>query len=296
MADFTSDFWHWFIAIVTVLSILALFPLILLNRGHKPQGEVETSGHVWDEDLKEYNNPLPAWWLNLFVITLVFGLGYLILYPGLGSFSGLLNWSSTGQYEEEMNAARERFDPIFRQYASVPIHERTDNEDAMRTGRRLFLNYCAQCHGSDAHGSPGFPDLADDDWIYGGQPDQIYQSILNGRVGIMPPWETPLGGSEGVREVTQYVLGLGGREHDSELAAAGKTKYNQLCVACHLPDGTGNTLLGAPNLVDDIWLYGGSSDDIAHSIAIGRNGVMPPHEKLLGEDRVHLLAAYVYGL
>lgn len=295
MADFTSDFWHWFIAIVTVLSILALFPLIFMNRGHKPQGEVETSGHVWDDDLKEYNNPLPAWWLNLFIITLVFGLVYLILYPGLGSFSGLLNWSSTGQYEEEMNTAREKFDPIFRQYASVPIHELIDNEDAMRTGRRLFLNYCAQCHGSDAHGSPGFPNLTDDDWIYGGQPDRIYQSILNGRVGIMPPWDIPLGGPEGVREVTQYVLGLSGREHDSELAA-GKAKYDQFCVACHQADGTGNILLGAPNLADDIWLYGGSPDDIAHSIGTGRNGVMPPHEKLLGKDRVHLLAAYVYGL
>ncbi|MCY4150515.1 MAG: cytochrome-c oxidase, cbb3-type subunit III [Gammaproteobacteria bacterium] len=296
MADFTSGFWHWFIAIGTVLSILALFPLIFMNRGHKPEGDPETSGHVWDEDLTEYNNPLPSWWLNLFIITLVFALVYLTLYPGLGSFQGLLGWSSKGQYQEEIGFAKERFDPIFEQYASLSPSDLIANADAMRTGKRLFLNNCAQCHGSDAYGASGFPNLVDNDWQWGSEHEQIYQTIINGRIAAMPPWETPLGGPDGVRDVTHYVLNLSGQEHNAEFASAGKAKYDQLCAACHQPNGSGNVLLGAPNIADNIWLYGGSYDDIYHSIAIGRNGVMPAFNNLLGEDRVYLLSAYVQSL
>ncbi len=296
MADFTSEFWHWFIALGTVISILALFPLILLNRGHKPEGAVETSDHVWDEDLTEYNNPLPSWWLNLFFITLVFGLVYLILYPGLGSYQGLLNWSSKDQYQKEIDTAKEQYGPIFEEYASLPPAELIQNAEAMRTGKRLFLNNCAQCHGSDAYGAPGFPNLVDKDWQWGSDHEQIYQTIINGRVAAMPPWETPLGGPDGVRDVTHHVLNLSGQEHNPEYASAGKVKYDQLCIACHQANGSGNVLLGAPNIADTIWLYGGTYDDIYHSIAIGRNGVMPAFSDLLGEDRVYLLAAYVQSL
>ena len=295
MADFDSNFWHWMIVIVSLVSILILFPFIYLNRGKPSSGEAETMGHVWDDDLEEYNNPLPRWWLNMFVITLVFGLGYLVLYPGLGHYSGLLNWTSTGSYEQEIESAREKFDPIFAAYASTDIETLSHDAEAMNSGERLFINYCSTCHGSDARGAKGFPNLRDHDWIFGGTPDQIKHSILKGRVAVMPPWGPALG-DEGVDNVANYVISLSGRQHDETKAATGKTQYQQFCAACHQADGTGNPVLGAPNLADRIWLYGGSLETIKQSIEVGRNGNMPPHEEFLGADRVHLLTAYVYSL
>ncbi len=295
MADFVSNFWHWFIVIVSLLSILILFPFIYLNRGKPSDGKTETMGHVWDGDLEEYNNPLPSWWLNLFLITLVFGLVYLVLYPGLGKFEGILNWSSTGQYNEEIEVAKTQYDPIYEGYAATEIAALSKDPDAMKTGARLFINYCSTCHGSDARGAKGFPNLRDHDWLYGSDPEQIKVSILNGRAGVMPPWKAVIG-EEGSINVAHYVLSLGGRDHDAALAEKGAVQYGQLCVGCHLPDGSGNTALGAPNLKDRIWLYGGSLETIAESIEIGRNGQMPAHKDFLGEDRVHLLSAYVYSL
>jgi cytochrome c oxidase cbb3-type subunit 3 len=295
MADFVNDFWHWFIVVISLVGILVLFPFIYMNRGQKNDGNPETMGHIWDDDLEEYNNPLPAWWFNLFLVTLVFGLVYLVLYPGLGHFKGVLNWTSTGQYEEEVETANTRFDPIYEQYAATSIPELSGNSEAMKTGKRLFLNYCAICHGSDGRGAPGFPNLRDDDWLYGDSPDQIKASILNGRSGVMPAWQAALG-DDGVRSVTQFVLSLGDRTYDPELAQQGSEKYQQLCVACHQPDGSGSIQLGAPNLADDIWLYGGTRQAIAKSIASGRNGVMPANGEFLGEQRVHLLSAYVYSI
>ncbi|MBX2869528.1 MAG: cytochrome-c oxidase, cbb3-type subunit III [Acidiferrobacterales bacterium] len=295
MADFASDFWHWFIAIVSLVSILVLFPFIYLNRGKPNEGKSETMGHVWDDDLEEYNNPLPGWWFNLFLITLFFGLGYLLLYPGLGKFEGMLNWSSTGQYHQEIEAAKSQYDPIYERYAAIDIVDLSQDLDAMKTGARLFINYCSTCHGSDARGSKGFPNLQDHDWLYGSDPAQIKTSILDGRTGIMPPWEAVIG-KEGSINLAHYVLELGGRDHEAALAEKGAVQYGQLCVGCHMPDGTGNPALGAPNLTDRIWLYGGSLETIAQSIEIGRSGVMPAHRDFLGENRVHLLAAYVYSL
>ncbi len=295
MADFTSPFWHWFVVIVSLLGILVLFPLIYKNRGNKPSGTLETMGHVWDDDLEEYNNPLPGWWLNLFVVTLVFGLIYLILYPGLGHFQGILGWSSKGQYEQEIQAASEQYDPLYQHYASMDIRTLGTHPEALKSGRRLFSNYCAACHGSDARGARGFPNLRDNEWLYGGEPDQIYRSILDGRSGVMPAWGPALG-EEGVENVTHYILALGNREHDGALAEAGQQQYRQFCVACHQEDGTGNQLLGAPNLKDRIWQYGGSRETIRESIANGRHGVMPAHGEFLGAERVHLLSAYVYSL
>lgn len=296
MADFVSDFWHWFIIIPTVIGILVLFPFIYMNRGSKPAaGEEDTTGHVWDEDLKEFNNPLPGWWLNMFVITLVFGIVYLLLFPGLGHFQGFLGWSSKQRYEKQMQAAEETYGPRFQRYAAVDIEALSKDKEAMKSGERLFANYCSVCHGSDARGAKGYPNLRDQDWLYGGAPDRIKTSILNGRQGVMPPWEAVLG-ENGVLDVTEYVLSLSGRDHDESAATRGKTQFEAVCAACHQADGSGNPDLGAPNLTNRIWLYGGSRKSIIESISKGRGGNMPAHKEFLGENRVHVLAAYVYGL
>lgn len=295
MADFVSEFWHWFIVIPSILGILAMLPLIYMNKGSKQIGESDKTGHVWDEDLEEYNNPLPGWWLNMFVITVVFGVVYLLLYPGLGHFRGWLGWSSKQQYEQQVQVADETFGPIFKRYAAIDARELARNEEAMRTGERLFANYCSVCHGSDARGARGYPNLRDQEWLYGGEPEQIETSILDGRNGVMPPWEATIG-ADGVLDVAEYTLSLSGREHDAAAAARGKPRFETVCVACHGADGTGNPALGAPNLTNRVWLYGGSKKSIIETIANGRQGHMPAHREFLGEDRVHLLTAYVYGL
>jgi cytochrome c oxidase cbb3-type subunit 3 len=297
MADFTSSFWNWYIIIPTVGGIIACFLLIRwLSGGSLPSGEeAKSMGHVWDEDLEELNNPLPSWWLNMFYITLVFGIGYLVLYPGLGTFKGMLGWTSTGQYQEEIDKADARFGPLFERYREMDIAAVAADPEARRIGKRLFLNYCATCHGSDAGGARGFPNLRDNAWLYGGSPEQIEHSILNGRNGVMPAWEASLG-AEGVSDVTEYVFSLSGRDADDAAAARGKAKYEMLCVACHGADGGGNQALGAPNLTDNAWLYGGTRSAVIETVAKGRNGRMPPHKDFLGEDKVHLLAAYVFSL
>jgi len=298
MADFTSSFWNWYIIIPTIGGIIGCFLLVRwLSGGTLKSGEkAESMGHVWDENLEELNNPLPSWWLKLFYITLVFGLVYLVLYPGLGSFPGLLGWSSSGQYEGEMAMADTKYGPLFTKYREMPIVAVAADPEAHKMGERLFVTYCAVCHGSDARGARGFPNLRDNDWLYGGSPDQIEQTILNGRNGVMPAWKDALGGDQGVADVVQYVISLSGRNVDQSAAARGKEKFQTLCVACHGPDGKGNQALGAPNLTDNIWLYGGSEKAITETISNGRNGQMPAHKEFLGEDKVHLLAAYVYSL
>ena len=298
MADFNSDFWHWYIAILTVISILACVWLLrwMTSSYEKPEGEVESTGHVWDGDLTELNNPLPRWWLGLFYITLVFGAFYLLLYPGLGKFSGLLEWSSRGAYEQEVAEMEAKVGPLFERYRKTEIIDLIKDPEALQIGERLYLNYCATCHGSDARGARGFPNLRDNAWQWGGDPDSIKTTLLNGRIAAMPSWEAALGGERGVDEVTQYVLSLSGRATIDQLAEAGKAKYDIFCVACHGADGKGNQALGAPNLTDDYWLYGGSITRIAESLILGRNGQMPAFGEFLGEDKVHLLTAYVYGL
>jgi cytochrome c oxidase cbb3-type subunit 3 len=298
MADFTSSFWNWYIIIPTLGGILGCFLLVRwLSRGSLKAGEkAESMGHVWDENLEELNNPLPSWWLKLFYITMVFGLIYLVLYPGLGSFPGLLGWSSADQYQREVDLADANYGPLFSKYSEMPIIAVAADPEAHKMGERLFVNYCSVCHGSDARGARGFPNLRDNDWLYGGSPDQIEQSILNGRNGVMPAWKDALGGDEGVADTVQYVLSLSGRNVDQEAAERGKKKFQTFCVACHGADGKGNQMLGAPNLTDNIWLYGGSEKAITETIANGRNGQMPAHKEFLGPDKVHLLAAYVYGL
>ena len=297
MADFNSEFWHWYIAVLTVASIAACVWLLRwMTSGYEKKDEVESTGHVWDGDLTELNNPLPRWWLGLFYLTLAFGGFYLLLYPGLGKFEGFLGWTSAGAWEQEVDAVEAEVGPLFERYRKTPVLGLIEDRDALKIGERLFLTYCSTCHGSDARGARGYPNLRDKSWLWGGDPDSIKTTITNGRVGAMPAWEVPLGGQAGVDEVTQYVLQLSGRQAISDMAEKGKARYQTFCIACHGPEGKGNPALGAPDLTDDTWLYGGSITRIAESIAGGRNGRMPAQGERLGEDKIHLLTAYVYSL
>lgn len=299
MSDFTSGFWSWFIILVVVASFVLIFWLIRWTAKGKPSktadGDVETMGHVWDENLEELNNPLPRWWLTMFYITLVFGAVYLVLYPGLGSFKGVLNWSQTNQYDHEINQANETYGPVYNKYLNEDVAALINDADALKIGARLYSTYCTTCHGSDARGVRGFPNLRDNDWLHGGSSENIKKTILNGRQGMMPAWEEILG-NDGVFQVTEYVRSFSGREVDSVVAYQGKQIFDKNCVVCHGADGKGNQALGAPNLTDNIWLYGGTQKQIFQSIAAGRNGTMPAHKEFLGEAKVHLLATYIYGL
>jgi cytochrome c oxidase cbb3-type subunit 3 len=296
---FFSEFWNWFIIVLTLGGIVGLFWLIIWMSSSrpKPDQKIETMGHVWDESLEEYNNPLPMWWLMMFYFTLIFGIIYLILYPGLGSFAGILEWSSADQHQQEVEAANSKYGPIYAKYQNEPINKLAENSDAVEMGRRLFMTYCNTCHGSDAGGALGFPNLRDDDWLYGGEPEAIQTSIMNGRQGIMPTAEqNSLQGENDVNNVTQYMLSLSKRQHDEAAAVEGQKIFMKICMACHGTEGKGNHALGAPNLTDDIWLYGGSEDQLKETITKGRQGRMPAHGELLGEAKVHLLATYVYSL
>ena len=297
MSDFFSSFWTLFISAGTLGGIAWMVYLLVSNSKTKTMqaGEtVKSTGHEWD-GIEELNNPLPFWWVAMFYITIVFGLGYLVLYPGLGAAKGILDWSSTKAHSEEVKIANELYDPLYQEYASISIEELSHNDKANQTGGRLFANNCAVCHGSDGRGARGFPNLTDNDWLYGGSPEQIQATILNGRNGNMPAWQASLG-DVGVRNVASYVMSLSGREAPANEVAEGKKTFNTVCAACHQANGQGMQALGAPNLTDNTWLYGSTRDVIEKTIAHGRKGVMPAHKELLGEDKVHILAAYVYGL
>lgn len=301
---FTSHFWDWFITIITILSIAACFALIIWMSRDRPSSdeEVKTMGHVWDGDLEEYNNPLPMWWLNMFYITLFFGIVYLILYPGLGSYAGMLKEDQLAEYERQMKSAEARFSKIYDLYADIAIEKIiTEKPEAVQIGQRLFSTYCTMCHGSDAGGIKGYPNLRDDDWLWGGEPQAIKTSIMQGRNGLMPSAEANnLKSEEDIKNVSHYVLKLSGQEeqdgYDAEKAEKGEKVFMGVCAACHTPAGTGMTALGAPNLTDDTWLYGGDLATIEETIRNGRQNRMPAHGDFLGEEKVHLLAAYVYSL
>jgi cytochrome c oxidase cbb3-type subunit 3 len=302
MSDFTSGFWPIYISVLTLVSIIGTWVFLKKQTTRKlaPGEKAELMEHTWDGDLQDFNNPLPRWWLGLFYTTMVFALGYLALWPGLGNYAGILGWTSKGEYEAEVKAAEAKFQPVYAGFMKQDIATVAADPNARAIGKNLFLTYCSQCHGSVANGAKGFPNLTDNDWLYGGDPDTIVATITNGRSGVMPPWG-PVLGVDGVKEVANYVLSLSGRNHDATLAAAGKPKFDQNCVACHMPDGTGMKAIGAPNLTDKVWLYGGSEAAIIETITKGRNGVMPAMTQTLGttsnqEAKLHLLAAYVYGL
>ncbi|MCG8379933.1 MAG: cytochrome-c oxidase, cbb3-type subunit III [Proteobacteria bacterium] len=298
MADFTSGFWSWFIGITTALSIIGLFVFLIKYSTRKTKGssdEIETMGHIWDGDLEELNTPLPRWWLYMFFITLVWGVGYLIFYPGLGAYAGILGWTQVKQLEAENQLADETFGPLYEQYLNTDMAVLAKDEGALKIGERLYASYCTTCHGSDGRGARGYPNLRDDDWLYGGDPEAIKTTIMQGRQGAMPPWEGILS-NEDIFNVTSYVEQLSGRQVDTMHASLGGDIYKANCALCHGEDGKGKYMFGAPDLTDDIWLYGGSQKKIMESIKQGRNGNMPPHKEFLGEAKIHILAAYIYSL
>jgi cytochrome c oxidase cbb3-type subunit 3 len=291
--------WSLFVIIVTIANILAC--LWLLRWTSKPRTASEKigggadTGHVWDKDLREYNNPLPKWWLWLFYITIAFGLLYLAFYPGLGNFAGLGGWTQAGQYEQERAAVEARAAALLAPLAALPVAELVNNEQAMSTAHNLFQQNCAQCHGSDGGGAAGFPNLRDADWQWGSDADSVVATIAGGRVAAMPPWAAVIG-EPGVEEAVAYVQTLSGQQADATKAAAGQVHFQTLCAACHGMDGKGNPLLGAPDLTDGAWLYGGDAATLKQTLMNGRNGQMPAWGDKLGEQRIKLLAAYVTKL
>ncbi len=319
-----SSFWNtwvWVLTIGTLIGCFILLRLCLKNFTNVDDGA--SMGHTFD-GIEELNNPLPNWWSTFFLLTIIWAVGYITLY-GLGSWTGLLGWKSSNQgilnlaeskaktleylnkdsgvlvqYDREMAQADEKYGPIFAAYAARSIEDLSTDTEALKVGQRLFIQNCSQCHGSDAHGTTGFPNLADKDWLYGGSPEAIETSILHGRnaVGMMA-WEAALGGDEGVKQVAAYVISLSGRTVDEDLAKAGSAKF-AICAGCHGPDGKGSLALGlpmgAPNLTDNIWLYGGSPRTVEESIRNGRAGVMPSWKNILGEEKVHVISAYIYSL
>ncbi len=318
-----SSFWSIWISVLTLGTLVGCFFLLrwcLKNFVGVKEGE--STGHSFD-GIEELNNPLPKWWSTFFLITIIWGFGYLVLYPGLGNFQGLLGWKSSNQdvvsladskaqmaaakesgllvqYDREMDAADAKYGPIFDAFAARSIEDLSTDKAALKIGQRLFLQNCSQCHGSNASGTTGFPDLTDTDWLYGGKPEAIKESILNGRTANgMMPWGAALGGEQGIKEVAAYVISLSGRSVNPDLAEAGKAKFG-ICAGCHGAEGQGSLAmgvpLGAPNLADHVWLYGGSQRVIEESIRNGRAGVMPAWKDILGEEKVHLLSAYVYSL
>lgn len=285
----------WFVIILTLAYIFGNFGLLMWARSKRIAGAAQQSlGHEYD-GIQELDTPLPRWWLWIFIGSIVFALVYLVLYPGLGNFPGVLGWTSSGQLRNEVAQADAQYGPLYAAYASKPIPELIKDPKAMEMGQRLFANNCAQCHGSDARGGVGFPNLTDNDWLWGGDPDTIQTTILAGRNGIMPPMAAVIG-EENVPAVVAYVQSLSGMKVDSAKAAVGKEKFNTVCMACHGMDGKGNQALGAPNLTDDVWLFGNDPATIAEGIYKGRNLMMPAHQNILGDQKAHVVAAYVYGL
>lgn len=293
-----ASFWHWFIAIGTILFVIWCGWIVAWSSKQGPPNvsDDELVGHKWDGDLEEWNNPAPRWWLYLYFITIIWAVGYLIAYPGLGNYQGVLGWSQKGQYEEQMAAAEERYQPIYERFAAMPWEERIAHPEAIELGASLYASYCTTCHGSDARGAKGYPNLTDSEWQWGSNEQQIVTSILDGRRAAMPVLTSALGGEEGVDAMVTYVRSLSGLTEADAAAQAAQAKYRALCSSCHGPDGKGNPALGAPNLANDIWLYGSSPEVVRRTIVNGRNGVMPAHGELLGEERTKILAAYVYSL
>jgi len=287
-----SNFWSAWIIILTVVTLLLNLWILLANRKSTNAGG--TTGHIHD-GIEEYDNPLPQWWLILFLGTMIFGAGYLVAFPGLGKFPGILNWTTVGSYETQIAKAEEQYAPLYAQYAATPVEQLYRIPEAMKMAQRIFGNNCAQCHGSDAGGAFGFPNLTDDDWLWGGDAHQIRTTISQGRTGVMTAWGGILN-TEQVDGAIAYVQQISGQNHDQQLADLGEGVFSTYCMVCHGATGEGNILFGAPNLTDDIWLYGPDEVWIRQAVVVGRNNQMPAHNVLLSEDKIHLLTAYVYGL
>lgn len=299
MNDFFSAGWGLYIAAIAGGGIVYLLWLLFNNRNTKvalkADGTVEDTGHVWDGDLRELNTPMPRWWVWMYFLGCVAGVGYMVLYPGSGFHQGLLGYSTQKAYQEEVDVANAELKPLYDKYMAMDIKQVAADPQAHEIGQRLFLNNCAQCHGSDAGGGKGFPNLTDNDWLYGGEPDAVKATITGGRQGAMPAWSSLLK-EEQIKDVAGYVRSLSGMEVDQERAKRGAETFKSTCAACHGEKGTGTQALGAPNLTDRIWLYGGSEAAVIESISKGRAGQMPAHEQILVPEKIHLLAAYVLSL
>ena len=295
MSDFVSNGWSLFVAAATVLGLALCLALLIIASRRKVMAADNSTGHVWDEDIRELNNPLPRWWMVLFVLTVIFSVLYLALYPGLGGYVGRLGWSSTGQFDAEQAKAREAMRTIYARFDGLPVETVARDPQAMGIGERLFANNCATCHGSDAKGSKGFPNLTDNDWLYGGSGETLIETITRGREGTMPPMAAAVGNGEDVRNLAHYVLSLSGSPHNSVAAALGKSRFTA-CAACHGMDGRGNQALGAPNLTDKVWLHGWGEPAIVAMINNGKHSHMPEHGSRLSPEQIRVLAAYVWGL
>ena len=295
MSDFFDSGWSVFIATATLLGLVACLALLIIAARRRVMANDNTTGHVWDEDLRELNNPLPRWWMWLFVLTVVFSVAYLVFYPGLGSAPGTLKWTSLTDHQDEQAKARAVAAPLFADFAAQPAQQLARNPQAMAIGERLFANNCATCHGSDARGSKGFPDLTDRDWLWGGTPEKIAETITQGRQGAMPAIAAAVGSAEDVRNIANHVLSLSGSPHNSIAASQGRAKF-AVCAACHGIDGKGNPALGAPNLADRVWLHGWGEDAIVAMVTLGKSNVMPAHGARLSAEQIHVLAAYVWSL
>jgi cytochrome c oxidase cbb3-type subunit 3 len=296
MSDFFSSGWSIYIAILTIAGLAACLALLMIAARRKVMAGDNTTGHVWDEDLRELNNPLPMWWMGLFVGTVLFAVGYLIFYPGLGSNPGTLGWSSIAQHEAEVKKASDTTAPLYAAFAGKPAAQLARDPQAMAIGERLFVNNCAACHGSDARGSKGFPNLTDSDWLGGdGSPAYIEKTIAEGRTGMMPPMAAAVGNEQDVRNVANYVLSLSGSPHDNIAAQLGRAKF-AACAACHGPEGKGNPVIGAPNLTDKVWLHGWGEDAIVAMVNGGKTNVMPAHASRLSAEQIHVLGSYVWSL
>ncbi|QRM20539.1 cytochrome-c oxidase, cbb3-type subunit III [Dechloromonas sp. TW-R-39-2] len=294
MSDFVSDFWNLYVVVIVTGSILACVALLIIQ-GKATFTPGKTMGHVWDETLEEYNNPMPRWWTWMFVITVIFAFVYLALYPGLGNFKGMLGWTAVGQHKAEVAKVDAAVKPLFDKYLAMDVKAVAADKQAMEMGKRLFLTYCMQCHGADARGAKGFPNLTDSDWLYGGEPEQIKQTIADGRMGVMPPHAQL--GADTVKDLANFVRSLSGLPSDSVRAAKGKEAFASAgCLGCHGPEGKGMHAVGAPNLTDKVWLYGSSEATISETINNGRQNKMPAWKEFLGEAKVHLLSAYVFSL
>jgi len=297
MSDFSNNYWSIFVAVVSILGIVYCALLLWFSsqvKVHVHNPDDLTTGHIWDETLQEMNNPLPRWWLWLFILTMVFAVFYCIAYPGLGSFGGQLGWTSQKEYDQEIAQANKALEPIYAAFDAQATEQLAGDPQAMAVGERLFMNNCSQCHGSDARGSKGFPNLTDKDWLHGGSPEKIKETITKGRIGQMPPMAVALGTPDDVRNVSHYVLRLSGSPHDSVRAALGQPKF-AACAACHGADGKGNQALGSANLTDKIWLHGWGEESIASMIYAGKVNQMPAQEGRLTPSQIHVLTAYVWG-
>ncbi|HIP75622.1 MAG TPA: cytochrome-c oxidase, cbb3-type subunit III [Psychromonas hadalis] len=315
-----SLFWSIWISVISLIVVIGCAVLLRANtKNNTGTPEGEPMPHTFD-GIQELNNPLPKWWTGLFWFTIVIAVIYALAFPTFtANYNGLLDWTSSdqgskslaevkkraetshSQYQREMDAADAKYSAIFQKLAYDESGQYKDialvakDTEAVKVGQRLFLQNCAMCHGSDARGSKGFPNLADKDWLYGGSPAAIKLTIMNGRQGIMPAWKDVLGGNQGVKEVASYVLQMSGRRVNAIEAKAGKDKF-AICAACHGADGKGMFALGAPNLTDKVWLYGGSRKAVEASIGNGRHGVMPAWATVMGEDKVQLISAFIYSL